>query len=114
MKVSKEMRNVGLGVLALLVLLFLIRFNVTGLRVALGFIIIYLLPMYYIIKNSSLDNEEKIFFTVFLSIGIVPSITYIVGFLSLRLGLVVSVVVLVVLGYFMGRNKTKIPEQQTS
>ena len=114
MQLNKEIRNLSIAALALLVLFLTIRFKLVGLRVGLGFIILYLIPVYYIMKNSGLDNEEKIFFTIFLAVGIVPSITYTVGFISLKLGLLVSFILLLVTGWFLGKNKTKLPEQHSS
>jgi len=101
MKLDKEKKIVLWAVLALFALFFTVRFGAIGFRVIAGFVLIYLIPSYFLIRHTSLEDDEKIFFSLFIGISIIPSITYAVGFVSLRLGIIASALVLLGAGYII-------------
>jgi len=56
-----------IGIIAALVLVFFFYIlGASGLMSALGIILIFVLPTYFILNNFSLDNDEKIVFSFFI------------------------------------------------
>ncbi len=49
-----------------------VLFGITGLKALAAFFALFIAPAYVILKNSSLDAEEKIYFSLFISLGLLP------------------------------------------
>ena len=72
----------------------------SGMVSALGIIIIFIVPIYFILDNFELDTDEKMVFSFFISTGIFSSIAYWLGmFISFKLAIFISFVVLLVVGF---------------
>ena len=79
MSLSKEDLKL-IGIIAAIVLIFFyIILGFSGMLSALGIILIFIVPVYYILDNFELDTDEKLVFAFFISAGIFPSISYWLG-----------------------------------
>jgi hypothetical protein len=80
------------GVIGIISLIFFtMLFGLSGIRVLIAFSLLYLIPVYYIVDALKIEMEEKLIVTPFLSLGIVPSLTYYIG---LALGSLVWAIVI--------------------
>ena len=88
------------------ILFFSLSFSV--MMAVLGIILFFIVPIYFILDNFDLRQDEKLIFSFFLGVGIFPSITYWIGlFISFRLSIIIAFVVLIVVG-FVVRKYTQI------
>jgi len=92
-----------IGIIAALVLVFFFYIlGASGLMSALGIILIFVLPTYFILNNFSLDNDEKIVFSFFIGVGIFPSIAYWLGtFISFKIAIFTTFILLLILGFLI-------------
>ena len=65
--------------LAVLVFSFVL-FEITGIRVVLGIMLISL-PFYLILSTFQIEEGEKFVFSILLGLTILPSLAYLLGFL---------------------------------
>lgn len=93
----------------LILLFYLIFFQLTGLRFILGVFVLYLIPMYLILDNFDLKKPEKAVFSFFIGIGIYPSLVYWIGYFvgSVRVAIVLAFALLVGTGAFLKLLKKK-------
>jgi len=86
---------------------FLAVFGITGLKVFLAVGILYFMPLHLILDNFDLDESEKLVFSFFLSLGIVPSLVYYLGFIfsSLKIAIVVTFLLLMGTSFVLGKFK---------
>jgi len=84
-----------------------VLFGVTGLRVALG-IILVLLPFYVILSNFELSYGEKSVFSILLGFTILPSLAYILGLImSFRMAIAITFIVFIGIGIILRKHKSK-------
>ena len=101
MKLPK-VENLGfIGVMVVVILAFFyFILGLPGMMTVLGIILLFMVPIYFILDNFELGQDEKLIFSFFLGVGIFPSITYWLGlFISFRLSIFISFVVLIVVGF---------------
>jgi len=74
----------------------------------LGIILLFTLPIYMILDNFGIDQDEKLVFSFFIGVGVFPSITYWIGFfISFRIAIFISFAILVIAAYLVTRYKNK-------
>jgi len=62
--------------------------------------LLFVVPLYLILDNFDLGQDEKIVFSFFLGVGIFPSLVYWLGlFISFRLSIFITFVLLIVVGF---------------
>ena len=107
MNISNDIKfSIFLGIIIALAFFFIL--GITGLLVALGFMIGYIFVFYLILNNFELDMSEKIIFSFFISIGIFPSIVYLLGLvISFRIAIAVTFVLLIFIGYLIKKQLKK-------
>ncbi|MBW2976432.1 hypothetical protein KY347_03225 [Candidatus Woesearchaeota archaeon] len=106
MSLSKE--DLGfIGIIAVIALIFFyIILGFSGMMSALGIILIFIVPTYFIIDNFNLETDEKVVFSFFLGAGIFPSIAYWLGILmSFKLAILVTFVLLLAVGFLVKKFK---------
>ena len=108
MNLNKE----DLGFTGLIVAITLIFFyailGFSGMMSALGIMLIFILPIYLVLNNFNLENDEKIIFSFFIGVGIFPSIAYWLGtIMSFRLAILITFIVLIALGFVIKRHYKK-------
>ena len=96
---------IGIMVAVILVFFFLIL-GISGLLSALGVILLFIVPMYFILDNFSLGQDEKIVFSFFIGVGILPSLSYWIGFfISFKVAVLLSFAILIIVGILIRRYK---------
>jgi hypothetical protein len=101
---NKDIENLGfIGIIAAVVLVFFyFILGFSGMMAVLGIMLLFIFPIYLILDNFDLKQDEKIVFSFFLGVGIFPSLVYWPAtVISLRLSIVISFVILVVVAYLV-------------
>ena len=98
-----------LGIIAAAFALFgLLLFGFSGLRLLVLSGIVFVLPVYLILGNFGLESTERVFFSIFLGLVLVPVPVYWLGTLiSFRLAIGIVALALLGLGFFMNKNRSK-------
>jgi apolipoprotein N-acyltransferase len=103
MKLPK-VENIGIMGIILVIILTFFYFilGFSGMLSALGIILLFIVPLYLILDNFDLTQDEKIIFSFFIGVGIFPAITYWLGmFISFRIAILITFIVLIVTGYLI-------------
>lgn len=80
-------------------------FGFTGLKLVLLSSIVFVLPVYLILARFELSTSEKVFFSLFLGLVLVPVPVYWLGTLiSFRLSIAILALLLLTLGFFMRKK----------
>jgi len=101
------------AIIAALLLFFTTILGFTGTRTLFFFALLYFIPSYIILNWFDIGASEKVIFSIFLGIGIFPSIAYGIGFLtgSLKAALWLTLVLMLGLGILLNLvfkpNKTE-------
>ena len=109
-KILKSKKNLKAGLLAGIILLgvFYYLFEMMGLRLFFGILLVYFIPLYLILGRFSLDGGERAIFSFFGSLGLVPLLIYYFGMIgSFRMGLVGTFVLLMLVGLVLDWRKIK-------
>jgi apolipoprotein N-acyltransferase len=105
-----KIENLGfIGIITAAVLIFFyFILGVSGMMSALGIILLFIVPLYLILDNFELDQDEKIVFSFFIGVGIFPAIAYWLGmFISFRIAILITFIVLIVVGILVRKLKKK-------
>ena len=105
MKLPK-VENLGfIGVMVIVILAFFyFIFGFSGMMAVLGIILLFIVPIYFILDNFALSQDEKLIFSFFLGVGIFPSLVYWPGlFISFRLSIFITFIILIVVGFVVRR-----------
>lgn len=93
--------------ISIVLFFFYLFFGITGVRVVLGVIMMWL-PFYLILSNFELTTGEKFVFSLLLGITLFPSIVFLLGLLiSFRIAIVVTFVLLIVVWFLISKFKKK-------
>lgn len=109
MKLPK-VENIGfIGIIILIILIFLfLILGFSGLLTGLGIILLFIVPIYFILDNFDLQQDEKIVFSFFVGVGILPIFAYWLGlFISFRIAILISFIILIVTGFLIKKYKGK-------
>ena len=110
MKLSSETKELiaFASVILLVVLAFSYYFfNITGIRVVLG-IILMSLPFYLIIGNFNVPEGEKFVFSLLLGLTLFPSFAYLLGLIiSFKISIIVVFIELVIAAFIFMKYKKK-------
>tara|TARA_Y100000310_G_scaffold218670_1_gene219968 strand:- start:1142 stop:1471 length:330 start_codon:yes stop_codon:yes gene_type:complete len=101
MNLSKYVKKFGFALVVTLIILIFIFFilGISGMMAALGLILLFILPTYFIIDNYDLQEDQKVIFSFFIGVGIFPSIAYWLGLLiSFKIAILISFIVLILIG----------------
>ena len=95
-------------ILAVALVFFYAILGLSGMVSALGIILIFIVPTYFILDNFELENDEKIIFSFFISVGVFPSIAYWLGILmSFKLAILITFAILLAAGFLVKKLKKK-------
>lgn len=97
-----------LSAAALIIALFSFAlFGVTGIRIFLGIIMMWL-PFYFILGNFEISQGERAVFSIIFGVTLFPSIAFLIGFLiSFRMAIAVTFLLLVGAAFLISRLKKK-------
>lgn len=101
---ENKIKNFGFfGIILLAALLFFyFMLGFSAAMSVLGIVLLFIVPMYLILNNFNLEQDEKIIFSFFIGIGIFPSIAYWLGMLiSFRVAIFLTFVLLAGAGVLM-------------
>ena len=101
MKLPK-IENMGfMGIIVLIILAFFYYIlGFSGMMASLGIMLLFIFPIYLILDNLELDQDEKLIYSFFIGVGVFPSITYWLGiFISFRISIFITFAVLVAVGF---------------
>jgi hypothetical protein len=85
-----------LGAIGLLSVLSYVLLGVTGMRTIVGFALLMVLPFYFIFSLFKCSELEKIAFSFFTGITVVPSLVYWLGFvMSFRVAILIVFLLLI-------------------
>ncbi len=93
---------VGLAVIALAAL---VLFGFTGFRTIIAIVIMFIIPALLLLKNTGLDAEEKIFFSLFAGLGLFPLLVFSANQVlpSFRLSILAAFILVAVVAFFAPR-----------
>jgi hypothetical protein len=105
MKLPENIGFIGISVAVIVLFLYFIL-GLSGALSALGIILLFIVPIYFILDNFELGQDEKIVFSFFIGVGVLPAFTYWIGlFISFRLAILISFVVLIAVGILIRKGK---------
>jgi len=98
-----------IGVILIVVLIFFyFILGLGGMMAVLGIFLLFIVPMYLILDKFDLGQDEKLLFSFFIGIGILPSLVYWIGlFISFKIAILVSFIVLIIIGFLIRNYKGK-------
>jgi hypothetical protein len=106
-----KIKTLYIGIAAMIALFFEVYylFEFTGFRTFAGIILLFFVPVYLILRNFELDDSEKIFFSIYISLGMYPLTVWGVNRIipSLRASIFVTALVLIIIGFGLGYLKKK-------
>ena len=97
-----KIENLGfIGIIMVVILAFFyFILGFSGMMAVLGIILLFIVPIYLILDNFELDQDEKIVFSFFIGVGIFPAIVYWLGMIiSFRIAIFITFIVLIVVGF---------------
>ena len=82
-----------------------VLFGLPGFRTILAIAVLFVIPPLLILKNASLDVEEKIFFSLFAGIGLFPLLAWLVNQIlpSFRVSVIAALAAVAAAGFFAPR-----------
>lgn len=89
-------------------------FGMPGFRAIAGIAVLFALPVLLLLKNTGLDAEEKVFFSLFVGIGLFPLAAWLVNTAvpSFRLSAVLALAGFVAVGFFAPRISARLRKLQ--
>lgn len=89
-------------------------FGIQGFLAVAAFVMLFIAPFSLVLKNSSLDLEEKLFFSLFIGIGLFPIAVWVVNRFvpSFRLSAVLALGLLAFGGFFWPRISARLKKRQ--
>ena len=101
MKLPENIGFIGILVAVSLIFFYFIL-GFAGFMTILGIILLFIIPIYLILDNFDLGQDEKLVFSFFLGVGIFPIITYWLGlYISFRLAILITFVILLVVAFLV-------------
>lgn len=95
----ENLRFIGIAIVVILAFFYFIL-GFSGMMAVLGIILLFIVPMYLILDNFELSQDEKIVFSFFLGVGIFPAIAYWLGMvISFRVSIFVTFLILLIAAY---------------
>ncbi len=105
-----KVENLGfIGIMvAVIMIFFYLILGFSGMMAALGIILLLIVPVYLILDNLDLTQDEKIVFSFFIGAGIFPAIAYWLGMLiSFRIAILITFILLLVVAYLIKKYLKK-------
>ena len=109
MKAEMEKYKVIGIVLIVAMAFFYFILGLDGMMSVLGIFLLFIAPMYFILGNFGLEEDEKLVYSFFIEVGIFPSLVYWIGlFISFKIAIAISFIILVIMGFlirsYMGKK----------
>ena len=99
MKAETEKYNVIGIILTGVMIFFYFILGLDGMMSVLGIFLLFIAPMYFILGNFALEEDEKLAYSFFIGAGILPLLAYWIGiFISFKMAILASFIILIVVG----------------
>ena len=104
----EKYRIIGIILIAAMAFFYFIL-GLDGTMSVLGIFLFFIAPMYFILGNFGLEEDEKLVYSFFIGVGIFPSLAYWIGlFISFKIAIAISFIILVIMGFlirsYMGKK----------
>jgi len=99
-----KIENLGfIGIVIVIILFFFyVILGFSGMMAVLGHILLFIVPIYLILDNFDLKQDEKLVFSFFIGVGIFPSLVYWPAtIISFRLSILISFILLLIVAYLV-------------
>jgi apolipoprotein N-acyltransferase len=104
-KALEKLLPLGLIATAFMVFFYLL-IGISAAMTAFALVVFLMLPLYLILDNFDLEDDEKLVFSFFAGAGIVPSIAYWAGrFISFKIGIIITFMALIAISFIMRKLK---------
>lgn len=108
MKVEMEKYKIIGIILIVAMAFFYYILGLGGMMSVLGIFLLFIVPMYLILDKFGLEQDEKLVFSFFIGVGILPSLAYWTGlFISFKIAILVSSIILIITGFLIRTHKVK-------
>lgn len=108
MKVEMEKYKVMGIILIAAMAFFYFILGLDGMISVLGIFLLFIVPMYLILDKFDLEEDEKLVYSFFIGVGILPSLAYWAGlFISFKVAILVSFIILIITGFLIRTHKVK-------
>ena len=100
--------------LAVIAVAAFVLFGFTGFRTILAIALLFIVPSLLLLKNTDLDAEEKIFFSLFIGLGMFPLLVFSINQLlpSFRVSVVAALVLTAAAGLLWPRISDRLRKKQ--
>ncbi|MAG15625.1 hypothetical protein CMO88_01035 [Candidatus Woesearchaeota archaeon] len=107
MKLKISNKHFAIAGLAVVLATAFYHFQLTGLRTLAAMAIFFSLPFYLILGRFNIENDERIFFSFFIGLGLFSTTVFYVGRVvpSYRLSIAAAFIVLLLVFVFLKRIK---------
>lgn len=108
MKAEMEKYRI-MGIILIVAMAFLYYIlGLDGMMSILGIFLLFIVPMYFILGNFGLEQDEKLVFSFFIGVGILPSLVYWIGlFISFKIAILISFIILLITCFLIRTHKVK-------
>src|SRR3989338_10612483 len=107
LQIDKEkIESIQIGSLIILAVIVLFYFilGLQGALSALGIMVFFVLPFYFLMNKLNLGEDEKLAFSFFIGAGIFPAIAYWLGiFISFRVSIFITFISLIVVAFILNK-----------
>lgn len=115
-KLPKLNRNYAVWLVALLIaaLAAFVLFGLPGFRTIMAVAVLFIVPPLLLLKNTGLELEEKIFFSLFVGIGLFPLLAWLVNQVlpSFRVSVIAALSVVAAAGFFAPRISGRLRKKE--
>ena len=100
--------------LCIMVLFSIVLFGMAGARTIIGIVLLFIVPAYFLMRRTVLDFEEKIFFSLFIGLGLFPLLAWSLNQLlpSFRLSVIAAFVLVAAVGLFVPRILARLKKKK--
>jgi len=106
-----KIKNICVKCIPLLIIAIFVTslFGFSGLKLFLGYFFAIFLPTYILLRNIHIEEIERIFFSFFMGLILVPLVIWYINRIipSLRISIWVTSILLIVIGVYISLNKQK-------
>lgn len=108
MKAELEKYKIAGIILVAVLAFFYFILGLGGMMSVLGIFLLFIVPMYLILGNFGLEEDEKLVYSFFIGTGILPSLAYWTGlFVSFKIAILVSFIILTITGFLIRSYRGK-------
>ena len=106
LKIKLDDKMLFIVILALTSIFSFVFLGFSGFKILVGMIVLMFLPFYLILSCFNISKGERVIFSIFISFGIFPAITYWLGrFISFKISIWITFALLMIVWLLIKRFK---------